>query len=68
MCLYPKLIQNRKYKANKKNGGIIPPVPDNRVLWTSSHILMKPCTSSRPAVSNGSVTTNEQTKGEIRLS
>jgi len=21
MCLYPKLIENRKYKANKKNGG-----------------------------------------------
>lgn len=32
MCLYPKLIKNRKYIANKKNGGIIPPVSDNRVL------------------------------------
>lgn len=32
MCLYPKLIQNPKYKPNKKNGGIIPPVYDTRVL------------------------------------
>lgn len=32
MCLYPKLIQNRKYIANKKNGGIIPAVRDDRVL------------------------------------
>lgn len=27
MCLYPKLIKNKKYIANKKNGGIIPPLP-----------------------------------------
>lgn len=32
MCLYPKLIKNRKYIANKKNGGIIPAVSDLRVL------------------------------------
>ena len=32
MCLYPKLIKNRKYIANKKNGGIIPAISDNRVL------------------------------------
>ena len=32
MCLYPKLIKNRKYIANKKNGGNIPPVSDSRVL------------------------------------
>jgi hypothetical protein len=37
MCLYPKLIDNPKYKVNKKNGGIVPPFPihngksDNRV-------------------------------------
>lgn len=31
MCLYPKLIDNPKYKPNKKNGGIIPPVSDERV-------------------------------------
>ena len=33
MCLYPKIIQNRKYIANKKNGGIIPPVNDERVKY-----------------------------------
>ena len=32
MCLYPKLIKNRKYVANKKNGGVIPPIFDKRVL------------------------------------
>jgi len=32
MCLYPKLIKNRKYISNKKNGGNIPPVTDERVL------------------------------------
>ena len=32
MCLYPKLIANPKYRANKKNGGIIPAVFDNRIL------------------------------------
>lgn len=32
MCLYPRLIRNRKYTANKKNGGIIPEVKDRRVL------------------------------------
>ncbi len=32
MCLYPKLIQNRKYISNKKNGGVIPAVTDKRVL------------------------------------
>lgn len=32
MCLYPKLIENRKYKANKKNGGVIPAVIDKRTL------------------------------------
>jgi hypothetical protein len=35
MCLYPKLIENRKYKPNKKNGGIIPAVPDDRVLYVA---------------------------------
>lgn len=32
MCLYPRLINNRKYQNNKKNGGIIPAVTDKRVL------------------------------------
>lgn len=33
MCLYPKIIRNRKYSANKKNGGVIPAVFDERTLW-----------------------------------
>ncbi|AXH76380.1 MAG: replication initiator protein [Microviridae sp.] len=33
MCLYPRLIFNPKYKRNKKNGGIIPPVLDKRVQY-----------------------------------
>lgn len=32
MCLYPKLIRNRKYVKNKKNGGVIPAIHDKRVL------------------------------------
>ena len=32
MCLYPRLIRNRKYVPNKKNGGIVPEVKDKRVL------------------------------------
>lgn len=33
MCLYNRLIRNPKYGKTKKNGGIIPPVLDKRVLW-----------------------------------
>lgn len=32
MCLYPRLIRNRKYTENKKNGGVIPAVLDKRTL------------------------------------
>lgn len=32
MCLYPKTIRNRKYVANKKNGGVIPAITDKRML------------------------------------
>jgi hypothetical protein len=31
MCLYPKLIQNRRYVPNRKNGGVPPVCPDNRL-------------------------------------
>ena len=31
MCLYPKLIQNPKYKKTKKNKGVIPKMDDPRV-------------------------------------
>jgi len=33
MCLYPKLIKNKKYVANKKNGGDVPQATDQRVLY-----------------------------------
>lgn len=33
MCLYPRLIKNRKYTKTKKNGGNIPPVLDERVKY-----------------------------------
>lgn len=33
MCLYPKLIKNPKYKANKKNGGRAPFAKDKRLLY-----------------------------------
>lgn len=33
MCLYPKLIRNKKYKSNKKNGGVIPHCADERLLY-----------------------------------
>lgn len=33
MCLFPRFIQNKKYTETKKNGGVIPPVLDSRVLY-----------------------------------
>lgn len=33
MCLYPKLIKNKKYMPNKKNGGNVPVPNDDRVLF-----------------------------------
>lgn len=33
MCLYPKMMLNRKYLPNKKNGGHVPAVKDNRTLY-----------------------------------
>ena len=33
MCLYPRLIENRKYKSNLKNSGVIPTIFDKRALY-----------------------------------
>lgn len=33
MCLYPRLIKNRKYTVTKKNGGNVPPVKDPRTKY-----------------------------------
>lgn len=35
MCIYPRLILNRKYTATKKNKGIIPKITDERVKYVS---------------------------------
>lgn len=32
MCLYPRIGDNKRYVANKKNGGVIPAFSDSRVL------------------------------------
>ena len=32
MCLNPKTIKNKRYTINKKNGGEIPAVKDERLL------------------------------------
>lgn len=34
MCLYPRLVQNRKYTPNQKNGGKVPEIYDKRALAT----------------------------------
>ena len=36
MCLYPKLILNRRYLPNKKNGGIPPVCPDERLRYVTT--------------------------------
>ena len=36
MCLYPKIIRNRKYVVNEKNGGDVPQATDERVKWVSA--------------------------------
>lgn len=33
MCLFPRLIENRKYRATKKNGGVIPAIKDHRTRY-----------------------------------
>lgn len=33
MCLYPRMIKNKRYEPNKKNDGIVPVVLDTRALF-----------------------------------
>jgi len=35
MCFYSRLIENKKYKANRKNGGVIPAIIDMRVKYVA---------------------------------
>ncbi|WNK14264.1 MAG: replication initiator protein [Microvirus sp.] len=51
MCLYPRLIQNPKYKKNKKNGGQVPPVFDMR--QTLVPIGCQKCKECRKQKANG---------------
>ena len=39
MCLYPKLIPNRRYLPTKKNGGVPPICPDERLRYVTLHIV-----------------------------
>lgn len=36
MCLYPTLIKNKRYCSTKKNGGIIPECPDERLKYVTA--------------------------------
>ncbi len=36
MCLYPKLIKNKRYCSTKKNKGIVPPCPDERLRYVTA--------------------------------
>ena len=36
MCLYPKLILNKKYTTTKKNKGVVPPCPDERIRYVTA--------------------------------
>ncbi|UCS96046.1 MAG: replication initiation protein [Microviridae sp.] len=36
MCLYPKLIKNKRYCSTKKNGGVIPKCPDERLKYVTA--------------------------------
>lgn len=36
MCLFPTLRLNRKYTVTKKNGGIVPPILDERVKYVAT--------------------------------
>jgi len=31
MCLYPRQMKNKRYEPTKKNGGVVPECPDNRL-------------------------------------
>ena len=36
MCLYPKLIPNKRYLPTKKNGGVPPICPDERLRYVTA--------------------------------
>ena len=36
MCLYPKLILNKRYCSTKKNKRVVPPCPDERLRYVTA--------------------------------
>ena len=54
MCYWPTLIRNRHYIANKKNGGVIPAISDERQLYTP--IGCGECEECRKQRQNGWIT------------
>jgi hypothetical protein len=45
MCLYPRIIKNKKYQANTKNGGNVPPLPlieYNGIMIKDTRVLQVP--------------------------
>lgn len=50
MCLYPKLIINRKYTGTKKNGGKVPELKDNRIRFVP--VACGQCMECRKAKAN----------------
>jgi len=51
MCLYPRLIMNPKYRPNKKNGGIVPFMADERLKYVP--IGCQTCMECRKQKANG---------------
>ena len=50
MCLYPRLVQNPKYKPNKQNGGNVPHMKDKRVGFVPLKCgLCMECAAARSA-------------------
>lgn len=51
MCLYPKLMWNKKYTKTKKNGGIVPVLTDQRIKYIA--VGCQRCMECRRQKSNG---------------
>lgn len=51
MCLYSRTMRNKYYEKTKKNGGIIPPVYDERMLWVQT--TCGNCMECRKQIANG---------------
>lgn len=61
MCLYPTYLPNPKYKPNKKNGGIIPHCPDERLK-----LIQADCRNCRECMNSQASEYNIKLKEELR--